>query len=126
MVQRRIGRYRVLENIASGGQATVHRAWDSQTGRVVALKVIHPLMAGDPAFLERFHREASMAASLSHPNVIQVYEVGQDGDTHFIAMEYLPDSLNHVVQAEGPLHLSGPLTSSTRSAVACRRPTRKE
>ena len=103
MEQRRIGRYRVLEHIASGGQAAVYRAWDSETGRVVALKVMHSFMAHDTGFLERFQREARMAASLDHPNVIRVYEVGHDGDTHYISMEYLPESLHHIIEAEGHL-----------------------
>ena len=51
-----------MEEIASGGQATVYRAWDTRTGQVVALKVMHPHLAGDAAYLERFHREARLAA----------------------------------------------------------------
>ena len=87
MAQQRIGRYQVLEDIASGGQGSVHRALDPETGQIVALKVLHSHLISDSAFLERFHREAQLSASIDHPNVIRIFEVGQDGDSHFIAME---------------------------------------
>ena len=77
MAQQRIGRYQVLEDIASGGQGSVHRAFDPETGQIVALKVLHPHLGGDSAFLERVHREAQLAASIEHPNVIRIFEVGQ-------------------------------------------------
>ncbi len=93
MARQRIGRYDILESVGTGGFATVYRAQDSQLGREVALKVLHPHMAGNPQYLERFLREARLAASINHPNVVTVHEVGQEGNTHFIAMEYLPSSL---------------------------------
>ena len=76
--QQRIGRYQILERIAAGGQATVYRAWDSETSHVVALKVLHTHLSEDTTFLERFHREARLAASITHPNVVRIFEVGQD------------------------------------------------
>ena len=99
-MQRRIGSYQILEEIASGGQATVYRVWDTRTGRVLALKVMHPHLSKDAGYLERFHREAHMASSLDHPNIIRISEVGQEGDTHFIAMEYLPLSLHSLMRAQ--------------------------
>ena len=102
MDQRHIGRYQIVEEIASGGQATVYRARDADLERVVALKVLHPHLSADPQYLERFLREARMAASLNHPNVVIIYEVGRDGQ-HFIAMELLPQSLHSLIHAEGSL-----------------------
>ena len=104
MARQRIGRYDILESIGTGGFATVYRAQDSQLSRAVALKVLHPHLAGDPQYLERFTREARLAASINHPNVVTIHEVGQDADTHFIAMEYPPISLEALSQ-QGRLSL---------------------
>ena len=102
-MERRIGRYQVLEEISSGGQATVYRVWDIHTGQILALKVMHPHLSRDAAYQKRFHREAQMASSLDHPNIIRIFEVGQDGDSHFIAMEYLPLGLHDLIKAQGRL-----------------------
>ena len=83
MAQRQIGKYQVLEGIASGGQATAYRVWDNDAGGVLALKVMHPHLVRDEAYLERFHREAQMAASNNHPNVLRIYEVGPTGGHPF-------------------------------------------
>ena len=101
MSQERIGRYGILERIAAGGQATVYRAWDSETGQVVALKVLHPHLTHDKAYIERFRLEARLSVNITHPNVIGVFEVAQHGDNHFISMEYLPESLHHVLEVQG-------------------------
>lgn len=98
-MQETIGNYRILERFAAGGQVTVYRAWDVRSGKVVALKVMHPHLTGDAEYLERFLREARLAASVQHPNVVRVFELGHDGDTHFIALEYLLISLNDLLQA---------------------------
>ena len=103
MQQRTIGRYRVLEEIASGGQGTVYRAWETTTGRVVALKVLHPHLSSDAGVLERFRREAQLAAAVTHPNITQIFEVGRDGDYHFISMEYLPLSIQNLIESQGAL-----------------------
>ena len=89
-----------MEEIASGGQATVYRVWDTQTGQVLALKVMHPHLARDATYVERFHREARLAASIDHPNVIRIYEVGEEDGKHFMALEFLPLSLHHLIQAQ--------------------------
>lgn len=93
MAQEQIGRYRVVEEIASGAQGTVYRAIDPDVDRTVALKVLHPEMARDPQYVERFRREARIVASIDHPSVCWIYEVGEVDGRHFIAMEYLPASL---------------------------------
>ena len=97
MSQERIGRYGILDWIAAGGQATVYRAWDSETGQVVALKVLHPHLTHDADYIKRFQLEAR----ITHPNVINVFEVAQHGDNHFISMEYLPESLSRVLEVQG-------------------------
>jgi serine/threonine-protein kinase len=98
------GRYRVVSRLGSGGMADVYLAQDTLLGRQVALKLLHPRFAEDQEFVERFRREASSAAGLSHPNVVSVYDRGEWDGTYYIAMEYLPGrSLKSVVREHGPL-----------------------
>jgi serine/threonine-protein kinase len=98
------GRYRVLSHIADGGMATVYLALDQRLDREVAVKVMHDNLARDTTFVTRFKREARSAARLSHPNVVAVYDQGQDGSDMFLAMEYVPGrTLRDVLTAEGPL-----------------------
>ena len=102
-MQQRIGRYQVLEEIASGGQGSVYRVFDPDTGQIVALKVLHPSLAGDRSYIERFHREARLAASINHPNVVRIFEVGEDNGRHFMSLEFLPESLARIVESGGAL-----------------------
>jgi beta-lactam-binding protein with PASTA domain/predicted Ser/Thr protein kinase len=98
------GRYRVLSHIADGGMASVYLALDTRLDRDVALKVLRRDLAQDDAFVSRFHREARSAARLSHPNVVAVFDQGEDDGTMFLAMEYVPgQTLREVIRAEGPL-----------------------
>ncbi|MBP6043267.1 MAG: serine/threonine-protein kinase, partial [Rhodoluna sp.] len=83
------GRYRVEKLIARGGMATVYIAEDNRLDRKIALKVIHPHLANDKNFREKFVREAKIAAKLSHPNLVNVFDQAEDGDTVFLAMEYV-------------------------------------
>ncbi len=87
-----LGRYRVVDEIGVGGMATVHLARIDGFGgfqKWVAIKRIHPHLTEDEQFIHMFLDEARIAASISHPHVAQVFELGQDGDTFWIAMEYL-------------------------------------
>ena len=103
MAQQQIDSYHILEEIAAWGQASVHKAWDTRTGQIVALKVIHPHLAKDPGYLQRFHWEARLAASIgAHPNVVRIFDVGQSGDAHYMALEYLPLSLHNLNPDSGP------------------------
>jgi serine/threonine-protein kinase len=98
------GRYRVVARLGSGGMADVYLAHDTLLGRQVALKLLHERFAEDQEFVERFRREASSAAGLSHPNVVAVFDRGEWNGTYYIAMEYLPGrSLKAVVREHGPL-----------------------
>ena len=81
-------RYELLERIGGGGMAVVYRARDiALGGRIVAVKILREQYAGDDKFLARFTREASAAAGLNHPNIVSVYDVGEDGEIHYIVME---------------------------------------
>ena len=98
------GRYRVLSRVAEGGMATVYLALDERLDREVALKVMHRHLASDDSFVSRFRREARSAASLSHPNVVAVFDQGRDGDHVFLAMEYVPgQTLREVLAEQGAL-----------------------
>lgn len=83
------GRYQVESRIASGGMATVYVARDTRLDRTVAVKVMHPNLADDETFVARFIREARSAARLSHPNVVAVYDQGDDDSTVYLAMEHV-------------------------------------
>lgn len=98
------GRYRIERFIARGGMATVYEAIDLRLDRVVALKVMHPHLAHDDAFVARFQREAKSAARLTHGHVVAVYDQGSDGDHAYLAMEYVPGrTLRDVLREFGPL-----------------------
>jgi len=97
-------RYCLQRRIGSGGMADVWSAEDQQLGRKVALKLLHRRFSEDAEFVERFRREASAAAGLQHPNVVQVYDRGTWDGTYYIAMEFLEGrSLKQLVRDEGPL-----------------------
>src|SRR3954467_9648214 len=98
------GRYRITHRIGSGGMADVYCARDNHLGREVAIKVLHRRFARDREFVERFRREASAAASLNHPNVVNVFDRGEHDGTYYIAMENLPGrTLKEIIQREAPM-----------------------
>jgi beta-lactam-binding protein with PASTA domain/tRNA A-37 threonylcarbamoyl transferase component Bud32 len=98
------GRYRILGRLGSGGMADVYAAEDTQLGRKVALKLLYRRFAEDAEFVERFRREASSAASLQHPNIVQVFDRGEWDGTYYIAMECLEGrNLKQVVRDHGAL-----------------------
>ena len=98
------GRYRVLSQLARGGMATVYEALDLRLDRVVALKIMHPHLAHDQAFVARFQREAKAAARLTHSHVVAVYDQGESDGLVYLAMEYVPGrTLRDVLRQYGPL-----------------------
>nr|WSS68404.1 Stk1 family PASTA domain-containing Ser/Thr kinase [Streptomyces sp. NBC_01175] len=98
------GRYRIDARIAVGGMATVYRAVDTRLDRVLALKVMHPALATDAAFVERFIREAKSVARLAHPNVVAVFDQGAQGAYVYLAMEYVAGcTLRDILRERGAL-----------------------
>ena len=98
------GRYRIHTRIARGGMASVYEATDIRLDRPVAVKVMHPGMGDDDEFAARFVREARAAARLSHPNVVAVYDQGDDDGTVYLAMEHVPGhTLRDLIRKESPM-----------------------
>jgi len=98
------GRYRVESRIARGGMASVYLALDVRLDRTVAVKVMHRSLAEDPQFVRRFIGEAKSVASLSHPNIVQVFDQGTDGAHVYLSMEYVPGrTLRDVLRRRGHL-----------------------
>ncbi len=97
------GRYKILKKLGAGGMATVYLAEDQELGRRIAIKILNAKHAADQQFVERFRREASSAAGLSHPNIVQVYDRGNAEGTYYIAMELIDGlSLKELVIQRGP------------------------
>jgi len=97
-------RYQLIEQIGAGGMAVIYKAQDLELARLVAVKVLRPSLISDPEFLMRFRREARAAANLSHPNIVTVHDVGQDGRSHYMVMEYAPgQDLKKLIQVRGAL-----------------------
>jgi beta-lactam-binding protein with PASTA domain/predicted Ser/Thr protein kinase len=112
--QRLGGRYQLEKRIGGGGMAIVYKAKDLLLHRQVAVKVLRPQFGTDEDFVNRFRREAQAVASLSHPNVVSVYDVGQDDDTHYMVMEYIEGpTLKDVINESGAL----PVEEAVRVAV---------
>ena len=82
-------RYQIIKSIGEGGMANVYLAYDTILDRDVAVKVLRGDLADDEKFVRRFQREALNASSLSHPNIVEVYDVGDDNGQYFIVMEYI-------------------------------------
>lgn len=97
-------RYELVSHIARGGMADVWEARDRALNRRVAVKVLHAQFSNDESFVRRFRREAQAAANLSHPNIVSIYDWGQEGATYFIVMELIEGrSLRDILRSEGPL-----------------------
>lgn len=99
------GRYALKSLIGQGGMADVYLAEDLILKRTVAVKIMRSSLTGDPVYVTRFHREASAAAALTHKNIVEIYDVGEDGDDYFIVMEYVPgQTLKELLHKRGALH----------------------
>ena len=85
----RFGDYEILAELGAGGMGRVYRAKDLTLERTVALKTLAPQFGSDAGFVQRFLKEARAAARLNHPNIVQIYDFGQEGDTYYLAMEYV-------------------------------------
>ena len=97
-------RYEIIKKIGDGGMAFVYEAKDRLLNRTVAVKVLRPEFVDDEEFLGKFKREAEAVASLSHPNIVNVYDVGEDGKVHYIVMELVEgQNLKDIIKNEGTL-----------------------
>ena len=100
------GRYRIDEKIATGGMGIVYSATDERLDRRVAIKLLDERLAEDPAFVERFRREARAVAALAHPNIARVFDYAEDNEHHFIVMELVEGhDLANILRDQGPLPL---------------------
>jgi serine/threonine protein kinase len=112
-------RYEVLEQIGAGGMAIVYKAKDLLLNRVVTIKVLREQFATDEDFIRRFRREAQSAASLSHPNIVSIYDTGKDGDTEYIVMEYVEGrNLKEIIRDYAPLSIDQALNLGCQITVA--------
>ena len=112
-------RYQVTHLIARGGMALVYRAQDVLLNRAVALKILYPELSADPLFVERFRREAQAAAKLSHPNIVPVFDWGEDAGTYFIVMELIDGtSLAEVLRGSRTLTASRSAQLAAQVAAA--------
>lgn len=110
-------RYEILERIGGGGMADVYKAHDKILDRVVAVKILHAQLAGDKEFLAKFQMEAQGAARLSHPNIVNIYDVGVEDGMHYIVMEYVDgETLKDKITREG--HLSIPESLKIAKEIA--------
>ena len=101
------GRYKVVRKLGTGGMANVYLAEDQELGRRVAIKILDDRHAQDIQFVERFRREATNAAGLSHPNIVSIYDRGEAEGTYYIAMEYLEGmTLKELLVERGPTPLA--------------------
>lgn len=124
MIQRILARrYELQELIGGGGMADVYRAKDRLLDRAVAVKILHQQYANDAEFVARFRQEATGAAKLAHPNIVNIYDVGEDQGSQYIVMEYVPGpTLKEVIQKRGRLQpmeairIAGEIASALESA----------
>ena len=118
-----LGRYELTSLVGAGGMATVYRAVDPVLKRDVAIKVMHPHLAADSAFVGRFKHEAQAVAALRHPNIVKVYDFGNEGDSYYMVMEFVDGpTLSALLGAPGARDIGA--CPPTRPAAACYRPGR--
>jgi len=95
-------RYELLEQLGGGGMAVVYKGRDTLLNRLVTVKILRPEFTCDEDFVKRFRREAQAIASLSHPNIVSIYDVGQEGGVHYLVMEYVEgDNLKNLIRGHG-------------------------
>ena len=101
-----LGKYKLLGHLGSGGMSSVYLAEHRLSGQKRAIKVLPRKKVSDKSYLDRFYLEARAAASLNHPNVVRIYDICNEADTHYMVMEYVQGSdLYEVVKSDGPLSI---------------------
>jgi len=119
MVKLLMGRYELIEKVGEGGMAVVYKAKDRLLNRYVAIKILRPEYTRDAQFVDSFRRESQAAAGLEHPNIISVYDVGKEGNIHFIVMEYIDGmSLSDVIKIDAPMNYKEAISIAKQIASA--------
>ena len=104
---RKLGKYEIIEEIGRGANGIVYKAVDTRLQRTVALKLLHPRVLWEPDLVARFYKEASAAARLEHPHILDVYDVDEAEGVHYIAMRYLPGrTIEQILDEQGPVPLA--------------------
>jgi len=113
------GRYELLEKIGDGGMAVVYKARCRLLNRFVAIKILKPEFTKDLKFIENFRRESQSAASLAHPNIVNIYDVGKEGNIHYIVMELIEGQvLSDIIKNEGPMEFAKAIDIVKQIALA--------
>src|SRR5205085_102037 len=118
MIGATLDNYRILEKIGAGGQGDVYKAVDKKLGRSVVVKVLPPDLTVKEANLKRFEREARLASSLDHPNICTIYDLGEQGNVHYIAMQYIEGRNVRQLVNGRPLELKSALSIAVQVADA--------
>ena len=114
-------RYRIARKLGGGGMADVYLAEDQELGRRVAVKILHERYANDEQFVERFRREATHAAGLSHPNIVSIYDRGETNGSYFIVMEYVEGrTLKELIRSLGPCPIQRAIAYTRQILAALR------
>ncbi len=113
------GRYELMEKIGEGGMAVVFRAKDKVLSRLVAVKILRPEYIKDEQFIESFRKESQLAASIVDPNIVNVYDVGREGNIYYIVMELVDGmTLSDIIKKEGPLSARRAVSIARQIAMA--------
>src|SRR5919107_4934111 len=118
MIGATLDNYRILEKLGAGGQGAVYKAVDAKLGRTVVIKVLPPDLTLKEANLKRFEREARLASSLDHPNICTIYDLGEEGNVHYIAMQYIEGRNVRQLVNGRPLELKSALSIAIQVADA--------
>jgi serine/threonine protein kinase/tetratricopeptide (TPR) repeat protein len=118
MIGATLDNYRILEKLGAGGQGEVYKAVDKRLGRTVVIKVLPPDLTVKEANLKRFEREARLASSLDHPNICTIFDLGEDGNVHYIAMQYVEGRNVRQLVNGRPLELKSALSIAVQVADA--------
>ena len=113
------GRYELFERIGEGGMSVVYKAKDKLLNRFVAIKILKPEFIHDTKFIDSFRRESQAAASLSHPNIVNIYDVGREGNIHYIVMELIEGrTLSEYIKRKGAMSYTKVITLAKQIAAA--------
>ena len=114
-----LGRYEIVEKIGEGGMAIVYKAKDRLLNRYVAIKILRPEFTKDNQFIENFRKESQAAAGLSHPNIVNVYDVGKEGNINFIVMELIDGKpLSQIIEEKGKIDYKDAINITRQVASA--------